>query len=103
MGFLRTLFWVAVTVVVVVFSIRNWMPVTINLFGDLQADVKLPVLLMIAFLIGFVPLYIWHKALRWRDRRRVTLERSIPASPVAAPEPAPWQAPTTGVGPAPAD
>ena len=103
MGFLRTLFWVAVTVVVVVFSIRNWIPVTINLFGDLQADVKLPVLLMIAFLIGFVPLYIWHKALRWRDKRRITIERSIAVSPVMVSEPPPYQAPTAGIGPAPAD
>jgi hypothetical protein len=109
MGFLRTLFWVAVTVVVVVFSIRNWIPVTINLFGDLQADVKLPVLLMIAFLIGFGPLYIWHKALRWRDRRRLTIERTIAVTPPELagtkppPEPAPWQAPTPGFGPASAD
>jgi len=70
MAFLRTLFWIAITVVVVVFSVNNWVPVTINLFGDLQADVKLPVLLLIVFLIGFVPLYVWMSALRWRDARR---------------------------------
>jgi hypothetical protein len=109
MGFLRTLFWVAVTVIVVVFSFRNWVPVTISLFGDLQADVKLPVLLFIAFLIGFGPLFIWHKALRWRDKRRVTLERSIPATAPLSPAPVPtpetpfYQAPTSGVGPASAD
>ncbi len=84
MAFLRTLFWIAVTVVVVVFSIRNWEPVTINLFGNLQADVKLPVLVLIAFLIGFVPVYAWHRAVRWRDRRRVLLA-AAPVAPVAAP------------------
>lgn len=103
MGFLRTLFWVAVTVVVVVFSTRNWVPVTISLFGDLQADVKLPVLMLIAFLIGFIPLFIWHKATRWRDRRRLAVERSIAVAPVEMPEPAPYQAPTAGIAPAPAD
>ena len=106
MGFLRTLFWVAVTVVVVVFSIRNWVPVTVNLFGDLQADVKLPVLLMIIFLIGFVPLYIWHRLLLWRDRRRRLVERALPVEPVPAmpqPEPLPYQAPTPGISPAQAD
>lgn len=122
MAFLRTLFWVAVTVVVVVFATRNWIPVTINLFGDLQADVKLPVLLMIAFLAGFVPLYIWHVATRWRDRRRSTVDRpvaSVAPGPVAPAHVAPaqvspgamdqphapaiFQAVSPGVGPAQAD
>ena len=94
MAFLRTLFWIAVTVVVVVFSIRNWVPVTINLFGDIRADAKLPVLLLLAFLLGFVPLYAWHRATRWRDRRRIV--------PVAAPAPLPAE-PPPGFGPAPAD
>lgn len=103
MGFLRTLFWVAVTVVVVVFSIRNWVPVTINLFGDLQADVKLPVLLMIVFMIGFVPLYLWHHAWRWRDRRRRAAERIDTAQPVAVAEPSIYQPPAPGFGPAQVD
>jgi hypothetical protein len=103
MGFLRTLFWVAVTVVVVVFSTRNWVPVTISLFGDLQADVKLPVLLMIMFLIGFGPVYLWHRAVRWRDKRRVAADRFGAAQPVSPPEPAPYQATAPGIEPAQAD
>ena len=93
MAFLRTLFWIAVTVVVVVFSIRNWVPVTINLFGDLQADVKLPVLLLLAFLLGGVPLYAGHRALRGRHRRAI-----VPVAPVAPPPIEP-----SGFDPAPAD
>ena len=71
MAFLRTLWWIVVTVIVVVFSMRNWVPVTIALFGNVRADVKLPVLLIVAFLLGFVPLYVWHRISRWRDARRV--------------------------------
>jgi uncharacterized integral membrane protein len=93
MAFLRTLFWIAITVIVVVFSVRNWVPVTISLFGDMQADVKLPVLLLIAFAIGFGPLYIWHRVIRWRDSRRLSaIER---ASPVVTPPPPPPPAPTS--------
>jgi putative membrane protein len=103
MGFLRTLFWVAVTVVVVVFSTRNWVPVTISLFGDLQADVKLPVLLMIVFLIGFGPVYLWHHAVRWRDKRRTAAERSGLIQTVPTVEAAPYQAPSPGIEPAQAD
>lgn len=98
MGFLRTLFWMAVTVVVVVFSLRNWVPVTINLFGNLQADVKLPVLLLFFFLLGFVPLYIWHRATRWRHARALAAE---PAPLSAAPVPPIVRADTLDAGAAP--
>jgi uncharacterized integral membrane protein len=91
MAFLRTLFWIALTVVVVVFSLRNWVPVTINLFGNLQADVKLPVLLLFAFLLGFLPLYAWHRATRWRHARALAAERAAgpPPVPFVAPAPIP--------------
>ena len=71
MNFLRTLGWIALTTIVVVFSLRNWSPVTINLFGNLQADVKLPVLLLIFFLLGFILVggaYLFYAI--WRDQRR---------------------------------
>ena len=89
MNFLRTLFWIVVTVAVVVFSVNNWTTVTINLWGGLQADAKLPLLLLIAFLIGFLPLYIWHRAHRGQAATRVAaLETAAPA-PVVAPMPVP--------------
>ena len=71
MHFLRTLFWVVVAVVAVIFSIRNWTPVVVHLWGGLDADIKLPLLLLIAFLIGFVPWFTLHKATRWQLRRRL--------------------------------
>lgn len=87
MAFLRTLFWMALTVVVVVFSLRNWVPVTINLFGNLQVDVKLPVLLLFFFLLGFGPLYAWHRAACWRHARRLAAERALPATGIVAEAP----------------
>ena len=93
MAFLRTLFWIAITVIVVVFSVRNWVPVPINLFGDTVVETKLPMLLLIGFLIGFVPLYVWHRAIRWHHSRKLSqAERSTsftaPPPPVYAPPPA---------------
>jgi hypothetical protein len=45
--------------------------VVVHLWGGLDADIKLPVLLLIAFLIGFVPWFTLHKATRWQFRRRL--------------------------------
>jgi putative membrane protein len=78
MQFLRTLFWVVLAVVAVIFAVNNWTQVTVNLWGGLQADAKLPVLLLGAFLIGLVPMYLLHRATRWSLRRRLdSAERSL--------------------------
>jgi uncharacterized integral membrane protein len=71
MQFLRTLFWVVIAVMAVIFAIRNWTPVVVNLWGGLQADIKLPMLLLIAFLVGFLPWFLLHKATRWQLRRKL--------------------------------
>jgi putative membrane protein len=96
MGFLRTLFWIAITVVVVVFSFHNWTSVTLDLFGGLQADAKLPVLLFIAFLLGFLPLYIWHRVQRWGYQRRMIEQARLAA---IAPAPLTTDVVTTSVEP----
>jgi len=54
MQFLKTLFWVALAVILVLFARANWSAVTLKLWGGLEADVKLPVLVLASFLIGFL-------------------------------------------------
>ena len=70
MQFLKTLFWVVVAVIAVLFAISNWEPVTIKLWAGLEADVKLPVLVGIALLIGFLPTFFVYRARLWALRRR---------------------------------
>ena len=71
MQFLKTLFWVALAVILVLFGSVNWTPVTLKLWGGLEADVKLPVLMLFAFLAGFLPMLVVHRARLWTLRRRL--------------------------------
>ncbi|MFL6830930.1 MAG: lipopolysaccharide assembly protein LapA domain-containing protein [Sphingomicrobium sp.] len=81
MHFLRTLFWVLVAVLAVLFASRNWADVTLNLWGDIQADIKLPLLVLVAFLIGFLPTWLIMRARIWSWARRVeALERQRAAT-----------------------
>jgi putative membrane protein len=83
MRFLSTLFWVLLAVIIVLFASRNWNDVTLNLWGDIQADVKIPILLLIVFLLGFLPTWLIHRARLWSHRRRIeALERHRVATPV---------------------
>ena len=81
MQFLTTLFWVLIAVVVVLFASHNWFDVTVNLWGDIQADIKLPVLLLITFLLGFLPTWLLMRTRVWSHRRRIdAMDRSRVAS-----------------------
>ncbi len=84
MQFLKTLFWVALAVVIVVFASKNWEPVSVSLWGGLRMDSKLPVLVIGAFVAGFLPLYLVYRAMLWRLRKRVaSLEaQARPVEPV---------------------
>jgi uncharacterized integral membrane protein len=85
MQFLKTLFWVILAVVLVLFAHANWNMVTIRLWGGLEADVKMPVLVIGAFLLGFLPTFILYRTRIWSLKRR--LEAPTQAHVANAPGP----------------
>ena len=85
MNFLRTLFWVVVAVSLAIFANRNWSNVTLNLWGSIQADIKLPFLLLVVFLIGFLPPYIIMRGRVWGLRRKLALAERTVTPPAPAP------------------
>ena len=89
MQFLKTLFWVVLAIILVLFARNNWEAVTLNLWGGLQADVKKPVLVLASFLLGFLPTFLIYRARLWSLRRRYEpLERVSVVAPPAPPRPA---------------
>ncbi len=94
MQFLKTLFWVLIAVVVSLFAFRNWNDVTLNLWGDIQADIKIPLLLIVIFLVGLLPTWLVMRARIWSLKRRYeAIERqrsttAMPPRPVEESEPA---------------
>ena len=86
MNFLRTLFWVVLAVSLAIFATRNWADVTLNLWGNIQADVKLPILILVIFLIGFLPPFLVLRGRIWGLKRKLALAER-PVEPPAAPAP----------------
>jgi len=91
MQFLKTLFWVVLAIVLVLFAKANWHQVTLNLWGGLRMDVKLPVLVLIAFLIGFLPTFLVQRGRIWNLKRR--LESAQPVTVANTPGGIPPSAP----------
>ena len=85
--FLRTLFWVAIAVFVAIMARNNWSDVTLNLWGSLQADIKIPLLILIAFLLGFLPTWFIMRGRIWQLKRKLAVQAVPPMTmPAAAPE-----------------
>ena len=78
MQFLKILFWALIAFAAALFTFGNWKWVPISLFGNLVAEVNLPVLLLVTFLAGFLPTLLYQRAVRWRLRQRLAAaERTV--------------------------
>jgi uncharacterized integral membrane protein len=77
MQFLKTLFWVVLAVILVLFAKANWGIVELRLWGGLVAEVRTPLLVLFGFLIGWLPTLLVYRAKMWSLRRRYEpLERN---------------------------
>jgi putative membrane protein len=78
MQFLKTLLIVLTVGLAVAFAINNWTTVPVMLWGGLIADVNLPLLMLVCFLAGLLPMWLAWVTTRWRLRNRLaTTERTV--------------------------
>ena len=92
MQFLKILFWCLLSFVAAIFTYGNWNSVTVHLWGGLDAEVNLPLLLLLTFLAGVIPTWAYYRTMRWRMAQRLaTAERVIadlkPVVPMGAGDP----------------
>ena len=87
MQFIRTAIWVAIAVVLVLFSVGNWKHVEVGLWSGVVLETPLPVLVIGAFLIGALPMWGAWRASKWRLKRRLESTERALASALAPPVP----------------
>ena len=86
MQFLKTLFWMVLAVFVAIFATRNWRDVTIDLWGPLAADIKLPLLMALMLLLGWLPTWLILRSKLWTAKRKLAvIERPVPPSATIEP------------------
>lgn len=91
MKILRTIIWVLVAIGFLIFAIYNWQPVELTLWQNVVLETKVPVLALMAFIVGFVPMWAYYRSVAWGLNRRVrALETSLKNSAMArSPDPTP--------------
>jgi putative membrane protein len=95
MQIVRTIVWVLLLVALLVFSINNWNPVEVKIWEGLVLETKVPALVVIAFLLGLVPMWLMHRVSQWTYKRRLgsletaaarTAAMAAPVAPAPATE-----------------
>lgn len=71
MQIVRTIIWVAALFALVSFSFFNWVPVEVTLWENVVLETKVPVLVVVAFFAGLIPMWIYHRSVKWGLGRRI--------------------------------
>ncbi len=88
MQIVRTIVWVLLLALLLVFTWANWEPkITVHIWRDLLWETRLPAIVVISFLLGLLPMWLLHRITAYAARRRISsLEvaaRTVAATPVA--------------------
>ncbi|MEM6858782.1 MAG: hypothetical protein AAF559_13025 [Pseudomonadota bacterium] len=71
MQIVRTIIWVLLSVALLAFSVFNWETVEVTLWENLVLETKVPALVIISFLLGLVPMWAYHRSVKWSLSRRI--------------------------------
>ncbi len=75
---LRTIVWVLAAFAFLIFATYNWQAVELVLWQNLVLETKVPVLALLAFAAGFLPMWAYHRSITWNMSRRIrALETSL--------------------------
>ena len=93
MRFVSLLIMLLLTLVLAWFAAQNWTPVTLSLWTPYQLVIRLPVLMVVCVLAGWLPTTLVHSLQRWQLKRRLLrTEQALASHTRTAPE-APFEMP----------
>lgn len=85
MQVVRIIIWVIILIAVTVFSIFNWREVEVVIWDNLVLETKVPALVIVSFLLGFLPTWLYARGVIWSLNRKIrSLEIAAKANSVSA-------------------
>lgn len=98
MQFLRTAFWVILAVAIALFCKANNRPMEVKIWGDIVWETRIWFPILLAFLLGALPLWLISRATKWRLKRKLdSVEKALAAATLSS-APAPTVAPVLTPG-----
>jgi uncharacterized integral membrane protein len=91
MQIIRTVIWIAMTALLVMFIAMNWERAPVNFWpletGYLHFEWPVGVIALVFFLLGLLPMWLLHRAGKWRLNRRISMLETNVRTAAAAPPP----------------
>lgn len=84
MHVLKTIVWAAIVAALAVFAYANWFRIDVTIWNNVVLNTPLPMIILSSFLIGFLPMWLFHRAGLWRLRRRINALETAQRSLIAA-------------------
>jgi len=73
----KTIVWALIVAGLAVFAYANWFRIDVTIWSNVVLNTPLPMIILTSFLVGFLPTWLFHRAARWRLKRRIaSLEAS---------------------------
>ncbi|HEX4848054.1 MAG TPA: LapA family protein [Novosphingobium sp.] len=90
MQLIRTLLLLLVTIILVAFIAINWQTVPLNLWplqdgNYLHLEWPVGFIVLVSMTLGFLPMWLLHKGVRWRLNRRISLLETTMKSAATTP------------------
>ncbi|WP_156521780.1 LapA family protein [Croceicoccus pelagius] len=83
---MKTIVWAVIVAGLAVFAYANWFRIDVMIWSDVVLNTPLPMIILSSFLLGFAPMWLFHRAARWRLKRRIGALESSQRSLIAARE-----------------
>lgn len=104
MQIIRTILWLALLIGILAFTFGNWdKDAEVRIWFGLVWDTKIPAIVIVSFLIGLVPMWLYHRGSKWRLQRRVsnleTANRTTATATTVDTKPSPELRPNEPVSP----
>ena len=77
MQIVRTIVWVVILAALLIFTAFNWNSVEVQIWTNMVLETKIPALVIVAFLLGLVPMWLIHRGTKWRLQRRIAGLESV--------------------------
>ena len=86
MQIVRTIAWVALLIALFALTLLNWeTQLAVRIWPGIVWDTRLPAVIVVAFVLGLVPMWLIHRGSKWRLQRRVSALESAARTQAVAP------------------
>ena len=74
---IRTFIWIIIAVTLTIFAVFNSQPVTVAIWPGTVAELPLSILIVLVFLLGFLPPFLFNLGNRWRLSRKISQQEQV--------------------------